>query len=84
MIQAKLQVYMWLGLTKHKSTFYAGLPRGYEMSHELRNSDRPNAMPPTSLRYVERQVRDDTARRRRGRHQSSFHRRHTCHPHHQL
>nr|CAD7405426.1 unnamed protein product [Timema poppensis] len=53
-IQAKLQVYMWLGLLKHKKNFVNGLPKGYEVSHELRNAERPRAMPPSTIHYVEK------------------------------
>nr|CAD7423852.1 unnamed protein product [Timema monikensis] len=58
-IQAKLQVYMWLGLLKHKKNFVNGLPKGYEVSHELRNAERPRAMPPSTIHYVEKHY-DDT------------------------
>nr|CAD7590206.1 unnamed protein product [Timema genevievae] len=56
-IQAKLQVYMWLGLLKHKKNFVNGLPKGYEVSHELRNVERPRAMPPSTIHYVEKHMR---------------------------
>ncbi|KAG7196910.1 hypothetical protein KM043_000181 [Ampulex compressa] len=53
-IQTKLQIYMWLGILKHKKYFVQGLPKGYESSHELRNLDRPRALPPTLVHYVEK------------------------------
>ncbi|XP_076663862.1 otoferlin isoform X3 [Andrena cerasifolii] len=53
-IQTKLQIYMWLGILKHKKYFIQGLPKGYELSHELRNVDRPRALPPTIIHYVEK------------------------------
>ncbi|CAL7945462.1 unnamed protein product [Xylocopa violacea] len=31
-----------------------GLPKGYELSHELKNVDRPRALPPTIIHYVEK------------------------------
>ncbi|CAG2054114.1 unnamed protein product [Timema podura] len=45
---------MWLGLLKHKKNFVNGLPKGYEVSHELRNVERPRAMPPSTIHYVEK------------------------------
>lgn len=55
-IQTKLQIYMWLGILKHKKYFIQGLPKGYEMSHELRNIDRLRALPPTVIHYIEKHV----------------------------
>jgi hypothetical protein len=56
-IQAKLQIYMWLGLVKHKKNFVNGLPKGYELSHEIRNAERPHALPPSVIHYTEKHVR---------------------------
>ncbi|XP_026674829.1 otoferlin-like isoform X6 [Ceratina calcarata] len=53
-IQTKLQIYMWLGILKHKKYFIQGLPKGYELSNELKNVDRPRALPPTIIHYVEK------------------------------
>lgn len=53
-IQTKLQIYMWLGILKHKKYFTQGLPKGYEVSHELRNVDRPRALPPAVVHYVQK------------------------------
>ncbi|XP_025988063.1 otoferlin isoform X2 [Solenopsis invicta] len=53
-IQTKLQIYMWLGILKHKKYFIQGFPKGYEISHELRNVDRPRALPPTVIHYVQK------------------------------
>ncbi|KAJ1523524.1 hypothetical protein ONE63_001375 [Megalurothrips usitatus] len=55
-IQAKLQVYMWLGTLKHKKNFVDGLTKGYELSNEIRNADRPRAMPPSVIHYVDKRV----------------------------
>jgi hypothetical protein len=55
-IQAKLQIYMWLGLVKHKKNFVNGLTKGYEVSHEIRNAERPHALPPSVIHYVEKHV----------------------------
>ncbi|GFX34663.1 otoferlin [Trichonephila clavipes] len=50
-IQAKLQVYLWLGLTKHKKHFLKGLPKGYDSSIEIRNAEKLQSAPPMSIRY---------------------------------
>ena len=55
-IQVKLQIYMWLGLIKHKKNFVNGLPKGYEVSHEIRNAERPHALPPSVIHYTEKHV----------------------------
>lgn len=47
---------MWLGILKHKKYFIQGLPKGYELSHELKNVDRPRALPPIIIHYVEKHV----------------------------
>ncbi|KAM0725203.1 Otoferlin [Formica fusca] len=53
-IQTKLQIYMWLGILKHKKYFIQNLPKGYEFSHELKNVDKPRALPPIMLHYVQK------------------------------
>ena len=51
-IQAKLQVFLWLGLTKHKKDYLKGLPGGYEDTKALRQSAaRPQSVPPPSIHY---------------------------------
>ncbi|XP_054723978.1 otoferlin-like [Uloborus diversus] len=56
-IQAKLHMYLWLGLTKHKKYFLKGLPKGYDdSSHEIRNAEKLQTAPPLSVRYAEKQV----------------------------
>lgn len=55
-IQAKLQIYLWLGLAKHKKHLLPGIPKGYEMCYEFRNIERPLTLPPTSLHYTAKQV----------------------------
>lgn len=47
---------MWLGILKHKKYFTQGLPKGYEISHELKNVDRPRALPPIIIHYVDKHV----------------------------
>ncbi|XP_076646228.1 otoferlin isoform X2 [Halictus rubicundus] len=53
-IQTKLQMYVWLGILKHRKYFIQGLPKGYELGHELRNIDRQRALPPVIIHYVEK------------------------------
>lgn len=48
---------MWLGILKHKKYFIQGLPKGYEVSNELRNVDRPRALPPAVIHYAQKHVR---------------------------
>jgi len=55
-IQAKLTIYVWLGAVKHKKFFFSGLPRGFELSQDLRNAERPRALAPTNIHYLEKHV----------------------------
>lgn len=55
-VQAKLTIYFWLGMLKHKQYFFAGLPKGYDMSQELRNAERIRALAPSNIHYVEKHV----------------------------
>ncbi|XP_038103984.1 otoferlin isoform X1 [Culex quinquefasciatus] len=55
-VRAKLHIYLWLGVLKHKKSFYAGLPRGYEMSYELKNADKSNVPAPSDVRYVDKHI----------------------------
>lgn len=55
-IRAKLTLYAWLGVVKHKKFFYSGLPRGFELSQDLRNAERPRALAPTNIHYLEKHV----------------------------
>ncbi|XP_058826537.1 otoferlin-like [Topomyia yanbarensis] len=55
-VRAKLHIYLWLGVLKHKKSFFSGLPRGFELSYELKNSDKPNVPAPSDIRYVEKHV----------------------------
>ena len=47
---------MWLGVTKHKKFMFDGLPKGYEITHEIRIVDRPQSLPPTLLHYKDKLV----------------------------
>lgn len=55
-IRAKLIVYLWLGVVKHKKFFFSGLPRGFDLSQELRNAERPRALAPNNIHYLEKYV----------------------------
>ena len=44
MIQAKLQMYFWLGSVKHKKSFPSGLPPGFQVTSELLNAERPGEL----------------------------------------
>lgn len=56
-IRAKLTIYAWLGVVKHKKFFFSGLPRGFELSQDLRNAERPRALAPTNIHYLEKHVK---------------------------
>lgn len=56
-IQAKLRVYFWLGLTKLKKNFVVGLPAGHEVSQEIKSAERPRALPPSVIHFTEKHVR---------------------------
>lgn len=56
-VPAKLQIYLWLGLVKHKKNFVDGLTKGYQISNEIKNAERPHAMPPSMIHYLEKYVR---------------------------
>ena len=50
-IQSKLQMYIWLGVNKHKKEVLKGLPSGYEDSPTLRRTCRIVGTPPPVLKY---------------------------------
>lgn len=50
-IQAKLEMYIWLGLTKHKKYFLRGLPKGYELTAEIKNAEKLQTAPPLAITY---------------------------------
>ena len=56
MIQAKLQIYLWLGSIKHKKNYPSGLPPGFQPTNELLNAERPGLPPPTLIHYSEKHV----------------------------
>lgn len=55
-VQAKLTLYIWLGILKHKQYFFCGLPKGFDMSQELRNAERIGALAPSNIHYLEKHV----------------------------
>ncbi|XP_050298666.1 otoferlin-like [Anthonomus grandis grandis] len=55
-IPAKLRIYFWLGMLKHKKHFMSGIPKGYELSQEIKNIERPRALPPSIIHYVEKHI----------------------------
>ncbi|UYV81940.1 FER1L6 [Cordylochernes scorpioides] len=55
-IQGKLQMYLWLGLTKHKKHYLKGLPKGYRDTPEILHADKPQVPPPFTVHYVEKQT----------------------------
>ncbi|XP_059059908.1 otoferlin-like [Achroia grisella] len=53
-IPAKINVYIWLGLTQDKKHYIDGLPQGYELSNELRNADKIRYNAPHTIYYTEK------------------------------
>ena len=51
-IQTKLQIFLWLGLSKHKKDFLQGLPGGFQDSKALKNATKPNGVPPLIIHYT--------------------------------
>ncbi|XP_063079434.1 otoferlin [Engraulis encrasicolus] len=54
-VQAKLEVYLWLGLNKQRKDFLSGLPSGYEENKADKTTGLPS-VPPISLVYSMKQV----------------------------
>lgn len=55
-VQAKLSIYVWLGMIKDKQFSYSGLPKGFDLSSEIRNAERPGALAPSNIHYLEKHV----------------------------
>ncbi|XP_071147847.1 otoferlin-like isoform X5 [Mytilus edulis] len=55
-IQAKVQLYLWLGLTKHKKDFLTGLPGGYDQNSLMQIANKPQGVPPPFIHFTERQT----------------------------
>lgn len=56
-VQAKLSLYVWLGAVQNKQFSYSGLPKGFNLSPEIRNAERPGALAPSNIHYLEKHVR---------------------------
>lgn len=50
-VQAKLELYLWLGLTKQKKDFLNGLPNGFEELKAAKMGPSSYSSPPVSLVY---------------------------------
>ncbi|XP_041876116.1 otoferlin isoform X2 [Corvus kubaryi] len=54
-VQAKMDIYLWLGLNKQRKDFLSGLPCGFEEKKTPRGQNLPS-FPPISLLYTKKQV----------------------------
>ncbi|XP_074845154.1 otoferlin isoform X3 [Carettochelys insculpta] len=54
-VQAKMEIYLWLGLNKQRKDFLSGLPCGFEEKKASRGLGL-QAFPPISLLYTKKQV----------------------------
>ncbi|XP_071835905.1 otoferlin-like isoform X3 [Apostichopus japonicus] len=50
-IQAKLELYLWLGMNKHRKEMIKKLPKGYDMTADLKNCVKPTFLPPPAISY---------------------------------
>jgi hypothetical protein len=48
----KVQVYLWLGLSKHKKDFLNGLPGGYEQNKLVQIANKPQGVPPPFIHFI--------------------------------
>lgn len=55
-VQAKLSIYLWLGIIQSRQFCYSGLPKGFDLSPEIRNAERPGALAPSNIHYLEKHV----------------------------
>ncbi|XP_078145831.1 otoferlin [Centroberyx gerrardi] len=55
-VQAKLEMYLWLGLNKQRKDFLSGLPNGFEETKAARTGPGLQSVPPISLVYNMKQV----------------------------
>ena len=51
-IQAKVQMYLWLGIVKHRKDLLKGFPEGYEDTPLLRRACRILGSPPPTVKYT--------------------------------
>lgn len=56
-IPAQISVYLWLGLLQDKKHYIDTLPKGYELSSELKNADKLRSNAPPNIFYGEKHVR---------------------------
>ncbi|CAH2245479.1 otoferlin isoform X1 [Pelobates cultripes] len=54
-VQAKMEVYLWLGLNKQRKDFLCGLPCGFEENKAIKGPGL-QSFPPISLGYTKKQV----------------------------
>ncbi|XP_015471515.1 otoferlin [Parus major] len=54
-VQAKMEIYLWLGLNKQRKDYLSGLPCGFEEKKVPRGQNLPS-FPPISLLYTKKQV----------------------------
>lgn len=50
-VQAKLELYLWLGLNKQRKDFLRGLPNGFEEIKAAKDGPGLQSVPPVSLVY---------------------------------
>ncbi|XP_055296702.1 otoferlin isoform X2 [Sitodiplosis mosellana] len=53
-VQSKLSIYLWLGIIQNRQFSYSGLPKGFDLSPEIRNAERPGALAPSNIHYLEK------------------------------
>lgn len=54
-VQAKMEIYLWLGLNKQRKDFLSGLPCGFEEKKIARGQNLPS-FPPISLLYTSKSL----------------------------
>ncbi|XP_051780197.1 otoferlin isoform X2 [Erpetoichthys calabaricus] len=54
-VQAKMEIYLWLGLNKQRKDFLSGLPNGFEENKALKGPGL-QSFPPISLTYTMKQI----------------------------
>ncbi|XP_061563487.1 otoferlin isoform X7 [Cololabis saira] len=55
-VQAKLELYLWLGINKQRKDFLTGLPNGFEEVKAVNTGPGLHSVPPVSLVYNMKQV----------------------------
>lgn len=55
-VQAKLSIFLWLGVIQNRQFCYSALPKGFDLSPEIRNAERPGALAPSNIHYLEKHV----------------------------